>query len=453
MINISLAADKIVEFMQNNWHRKKGLFSLLIFAFLVTLSFVIAIQAPVYISMIIMSVTEIIVFIGWLYAKKIPRTARGKVGFVVCIACSTSDEEKKIHEDFIIPLRQLISTGRTGKAFHFIEMPQFIARSIIVQDDAIELRIKCKAHFMLYGRIRLRELNGTMQHFIDLEGAVTHRPISKEFSKSFADEFAELLPRKIGIPLENDLLTFQFTSEWAIIVAKYIIGIAAAYSGDLDYAESLYSDSLEQLKEKDHGFAVYAKLIQRIPKRISELYEVRARASYKRWEKSHAAGDIAKVGENLSKIGEAQKTKPGVVNLRAINLFLKDRDAKGAIQLLKKSAEKNNAIWHLNLAFLFAYVNDLKNALRHYKRAITFPIGSETIAEIEEFICLIIDEEPKKNQLFFCLGFINWKIKGDRKQAIKDFKKFLVEGKDGEFVQEKELVKSWIETIKTTREI
>ena len=173
--------------------------------------------------------------------------------------------------------------------------------------------------------------------------------------------------------------------------------------------------------------------------------------SYRRWVERHETVDIDQIRENLNKIEEARLTQSRVLNLRAISLFLKDRDAKGAIRLLKKSTEKNNAVWHLNLAFLFAYSGDLGNALRHYRKAITFPIEAETISQVEDFICLIIDEELNKYQLFFCLGFFNWKIKGDKKQAIKDFKKFLSTGAAIEFIHEKELVRSWIETIKTER--
>jgi len=449
MLKLSVTLDKIIEHIQNNWHTKISLILSIFVASILEISLLIYSKVDLNFSIVIIFVSVILLIGTWLYAKKIPTTRKGKIGFVVCIACSTDDEEKKIREDFIIPLRQLIATGQTGAAFYFIEIPQYVARTVIVPDDANELRLKCKAHFVLYGRVRLRELNGVMQHFIDLDGVVTHRPITKKVSKSFSDEFAELLPRKIGIPTENDLLTFHFTSEWAIIVAKYVIGIAASYSGDLDYAESLYIDSLEQLQTKDHGFPVYAKLIQRIPKRISELYEARAQVSYLRWSKEHQLSDIQQLEKNLSRIDVSRQMQPRVLNLRAIDLFISKRDAKGALRILKQSSEKNSAVWHLNVAFLFAYSCDLKNALRHYKKAITFPIDSATISQIEDFICVIIEDEPKKYQLYFSLGYFNWKVKGDKKQAIKDFRKFLSSGSDSEFVSDKELVRSWLTTLKT----
>ena len=55
----------------------------------------------------------------------------------------------------------------------------------------------------------------------------------------------------------------------------------------------------------------------------------------------------------------------------------------------------------------------------------------------------IIGEEPKKYQFHYCLGFFNWKIKGDLQQALNDFKEFLKVDQDNNFMKEKELAAEW----------
>ena len=57
-----------------------------------------------------------------------------------------------------------------------------------------------------------------------------------------------------SISEEDDLILFEFTSNWTVSTAKYIIGIAAAMSGDLNYAESLFNDLLNSIKTQDHNF-------------------------------------------------------------------------------------------------------------------------------------------------------------------------------------------------------
>lgn len=139
-------------------------------------------------------------------------------------------------------------------------------------DSANEMRVRCKAHFMIYGRVRRRVINEKENHIVELEGAVAHQPISDQVSDKLAAEFTELLPRNVHIPTENDLFFFQFTSEWAEIVARYIIGVAASCSGDIKYAEVLYLDVLSRLQNKDNDFPIYRKLKERVPHRCFFLF-------------------------------------------------------------------------------------------------------------------------------------------------------------------------------------
>ena len=65
------------------------------------------------------------------------------------------------------------------------------------------------------------------------------------------------------------------------------------------------------------------------------------------------------------------------------------------------------------------------------------PVESHVAGEIEEFICL---------------GFINWKLKGDKTQAIRDFEAFLSSGKKVEFATEREIARKWISEIQHTED-
>ncbi len=51
---------------------------------------------------------------------------------------------------------------------------------------------------------------------LKLESIVAHKPLPKEIQKQFTFEFKELFPKKLLIPIENDLLSFEFTSELII---------------------------------------------------------------------------------------------------------------------------------------------------------------------------------------------------------------------------------------------
>ena len=407
---------------------------------------ILAILQPIWwVTILALIFVAFIVSLIWWISRRPPKTPKNKVGFLVGIACDRDDESKKLREDFVIPLRQLIKSGKTGSAFHFMELAQHLARDIIEQDDAQSARLQSRANFLLFGRVRLRPINGQEHHIIDLNGIVSHKPVPDHISQSLAQEFSELFPMKVRISTENDLLSFQFTSEWAAVVAKYIIGIAAACSGDLAYAETLYNDALVQLKQKDQGFPIYQKLNKRLPIRISELYEAKAMVAYQAWVVDPMPSQIEEMGTNLQKaVPSRRDTIPSVLILRAIYVFLKERDARSAMRFLKAIKERNNGLWHYNIAFLYGYVGDLRLAIRHYKEAIKHDVNADVLSQVEEFMCRALQQEPNKFQICYCLGFFNWKAKGDKLQAKKDLTDFVNAGEVAVFKKEKEVAQQWL---------
>lgn len=385
-----------------------------------------------------------VVWFLWFYTTKPPVVPKNKIGFLVCITCSDEKELKSVTEDFIIPLRQLIRTGTSGNSFHFIEMPQRLANQVIDVDSALEMRVRCKAHFMIYGRVRRKIINKQENHIIELEGAVAHQPVSDEVRENLTAEFSELLPRNVHIPIENDLFAFQFTSEWAETVARYIIGVAAAYSGDINYAENLYQDVLSRLQGKDQNFLIYRKLKERIPHRLAELYEAMASTYFSKWSETRNFDYLTEVDEWLDKIDEVVKDNKTVLFLRAITTFLTTRSVEKAIDMLKRVKESDNQIWQCNMAFLYAYKGDLKKVIQHYRYAEQCDYQQEKLFQIEDFIHWLIEQEPTKYQLYYCLGFINMGIKGDQILAVENFKKFLEMCDESEYVKEKDLAQNWV---------
>jgi tetratricopeptide (TPR) repeat protein len=448
MAQLTASVEDLTRLFQKYWFEKTGLLVSLILAGALESSFLVASGTPLWPSITLLLITVLLIVVAWLISRRAPRTPRDKIGFLVSIGCTDDKESEQVREDFVIPLRRLVRSGTVGRNVHFMELPQHLARKVVELDDAESLRVKCRAHFVLFGRVRLRTtLEGRLHHFIELDGVVAHRPIPKTVSENLAREFSELLPRKVGISTENDLLAFQFTSEWADVVARYIIGIASAYSGDTRYAETLYEDVLERLKTMDSSFPVYIKLRERIPIRISELNEVRAILAHRTWANTHDPKYLNELSANLAKIHESRLGLPPVLNLRAIEAILQRRDADEALGLLKQSQDQNNGAWHYNMAFLLGYKGDLKVAVRHYRQATKFRVEPIVLSQVEDSLCWMLEQEPDKYQLHYCLGFFNWQAKGDNIQAVKDFTAFLALGDNAKFSKERELAAKWIDEL------
>ena len=199
----------LAETAEKYWPQKKGL----IFCLLA----IIVLEAPLfgilgfskYLNLILLLVSIVIVILTWFYMRRIPKTKKNKVGFVVSIYCEDEVELKKIKEDFIKSLRKLIIDGITGHTFQFIEIPVHVSKDIIDVEDAQKLRTKTKSHFLIYGRVRLRNIGGENRHHMELDGIVSHRIVDEGAKAKLVEEFSELLPRRVTIQQENDLLAFS----------------------------------------------------------------------------------------------------------------------------------------------------------------------------------------------------------------------------------------------------
>jgi len=441
---------QLIDLTKKHWHQKLGLFFAILLSVVLTHFIIKNIDLSEIIRCSIYLLFVIFVIFIWFHSNKIPKSKKGKVGIVVSIQTSNEDEEKIIKEDFILTLRSLLKNSPTGSSFHFIELPQHLSKNVNDIDDAIVLRAKTKCHFLIFGRVRLRTINKKECYVLDLNGVVNHKPLPKEIQKKFTREFTELFPKNLQISSENNLLSFNFTSEWTECVAKYIIGIASAFSFDFDYSEALFREVQSKLNTIKTDFPVFSKLKERIPIRLSEINLLRATRSFDKWKKSHSDEHLQQFSFFLAQISEDYNDDYQILILRGIDVFLNGRRVDEAIKITKKCKKFDDAIWHFNLAFLYAYKNDLAKSIRNYRKAANCEFEGHTIDEVESFLVKILEDEPEKYQLHFCLGFFNMEIKGDFKQAEIDLNRFL-NYEDDKFQKEKELAREWLNNIKTSQ--
>ncbi len=174
--------------------------------------------------------------------------------------------------------------------------------------------------------------------------------------------------------------------------------------------------------------------------------------AHQAWCETRNQESIDELGEHLEKVLDKRRTEPGILFLSAIHAFVTDRETERALKYLKKikgaaqgSADSNVVgTWNYNIAFLNAYKGNLNVATRHYRKAAMTVVEPDIINQVESFLCWVLEQEPEKYQLHYCLGFFNWKTKGDVAQAEIDFNRFLVARRDGKFEREKELVEKWL---------
>jgi len=102
----------------------------------------------------------------------------------------------------------------------------------------------------------------------------------------------------------------------------------------------------------------------------------------------------------------------------------------------------------MNLAFLFAYSGNMGKARSTYRKAFERSCNRTDVPiQTEEFMIWVLSQEPDKEQLYFCLGLVNWHGKKDKEQAVKDFQKFRDAGLEKKYPQEYALADTYIKML------
>ncbi len=440
--------SELTDFLEKKWLHASGLAAAALASAALSVTLFTSQDDGLLIRLVVATTAAVVITGVWLYSRRIPKTKLGRIGIAVAISCENDSESRRLRADFITPLQRAVHNGVSGRSLQLLELPQFLAAKLIDRELALAAMKKCRAHLFLYGTVRRRASGSEEFCLFELDGFVAHNPVSIEVRQAFVQEFSELLPKAIKIPAGQEFAGFSFTSDLTEIVAKYIIGIASGLSGDFDCAESMFTEVRGKIKGKSGDFPTFAKLTQRLPLRLAEVYEAKANSAYAEWRKNPTVENLGNFEITVQAMAAPDVVlRPSYHLLSAINQFLNGRDVSAALLSLKK-VRNSDGIWHLNVAFLNAYKGNLKSATRNYRLAETKDIDLDAIAQVEEFLCLILDLEPEKYQLHFCLGLFNLHIKGDLERAVRDFEDFIACGDESEFVNERKLAKKWIQEIK-----
>lgn len=359
----------------------------------------------------------------------LPKTKKGKVGIFLSLNCEDQQEKGRIEKDFVEEVKTILNSADKGEQFQVSVIPTAYTQLIRDLETAQKIRRKIRAHFFVYGDVSRRKVNGNDVHVIRNQQIVVHGSVPTQLSKILSQEMNEIFPRRLLVNVENDLLGFEVASRWFGISIRYIIGVAAFFSADFKFAESLFLSILE-IKDPETRANVprLSQIHSLTAKRLSEIYIVQARILFSQWRDSRNTNIMKSMRDLVEKSCKFRKPKKNsyeIYNLLAIASFVLDRNIQAAKNFLVHCKNSGDATWRFSMAFLEAYIGNLDSSLDIYRRALSKPVVPGVLNEIEEFITWILEVEPGKKQLFFCLGYINQFAKEDFTQASKDWEMFL----------------------------
>jgi hypothetical protein len=444
-----------LEWIKERWHSRYVLLILLLVTPLTLLIFFSNIDLNKLSGPNIILIIFILSFVCliWIITTRVPKTSNNKIGFVLAISTENQKQFIKLKSDFIDNLNKFSSQGNLSYQYQYIIYPEYYAKKLKSQEIAIEYLKKSRAHFLLYGQCRERNIDGKEHTVLDLNGAVSHRPLPEIVQKQFAAEFTELLPNRLAISKENDLFSFECASDWVSLVARYIVATASLLSGDFEYSRSLYIALRNELKRINTNIPSIVKIKVRLAPRLADTIATIARIKYLKYKIERDEKYLDEMGNELQQLEKVPSDHYGGHLLRATYYFLKFRDTKRALREIKSCKDVQDGAWLFSYAFLKAYNGDLRLAHSKYKSALKHVYAESVPLECEEFINDILQVEPHKYQLYYCLGVINFEVKNDYATAKKDFEIFLSSGIQSEFVEHRKLAKEYIFQIENKSKI
>lgn len=397
----------------------------------------------------ILGLTAVAVGGVWVATGRLKRHPPGRIAFGIAVYSDDRNQDAQLRADLIRDLKRYWLERQAFAKPSFISYPSAYARRLETSDDARAFAKRTRSHFLVYGRARKTTIDDKQNHFLEIEGVVMHSPIRKELSKTISLEFTEVFPRSSLIAEEGDLFAFRFTAEWVGTVSRYMTGIAALVSGDLDYSEHQFKTLEAELKGRTALPPGVSIIKNRLSARLADVYRSRLHYLLAAFFNSFSRERLEAIEAVLHDLDAYYPDYyPGLLQ-GAICDFLLRRDVKAAHAKIDRagSLQVPDGTWRFSKAFLRGYEGDLKGAYNEYRSAMALPFGGDIPLQAEAFIHHIIEEEPERVHLYFCLGLINHRIKGDLAAARRDFDSLLSSTDPTRFQREHELARKWIRQI------
>lgn len=360
---------------------------------------------------------------------KLPNFEKNEIGLLLAIKTETEAERLRVQNDFAENIEKALQASGSKLKFKVVILPPRISNHIKSPKDAIAITNKCKARFAIYGDVRTRTFKDKDYYVLRVISLVTHINVGSNIQELLRSEMNSLLPGETRIDCKDDLEGFELTSKQFALGSKYVIAIALYISGAkkeaTDLLQSLYS-SIRLLK-KQTELPSTEQLLTLVPKRLSELLHEQCHDLFWHWRNSHDNHHLIYIEELIERVPKEHSSMPSLLTLRAVCTFVLLRDIPKSENLIREvgKSEPNQPHWKYSLAFLAAYQGKLDNAYKLYRNAFNDDESNELPVEIEEFIAWIVEVEPDKYQLHYCLGLINFKKKKDFARANADFSLFI----------------------------
>ena len=431
-------------YVANKFHRLSALFALLFVSFWILLSLHALIREDFNYEWYLYGTVFLVIVSSWLFFRyrwpypknRVDRkTGKKKTGMVIAISYGNY-EGAKIRNKFIRELQRNINDAGLDKYFNVIPLLSHHSEKIKNNDDIENLHKKVDGHIYFYGDVQ-KESDGKdiKKYFLNIDGYVKHLPIPIPVSQELAFDFRAVLPKEISFSEFFELRGCRATAKIVYLTTKYVVGVASFLSGNPFLAYKMHKNLVSELNEyqeinKDDkikdltkfDFKQLKKIKNKLPLIISNETLVISRAYFLN----------KKYNEAQNFLSIALKNNPnnyGAYVLKAVYDFQLNNNPKESIESIKKAKKNsgNRFEWMYSYAFLKFWFGEYKDAYRVCKKitSLSYPWENVTLEEVEHFNLAILEKDKSKPQLYFWIGYLNYRKKNNNPNALIYFEEFL----------------------------
>lgn len=394
----------------------------------------------------------------WYFTSRLPKAEVGTIGLAVSIVCDDEDQSKRLRNDFVSRLRVQCGNWQVNGGAHVLQLPGWVAESLEEARNDTEFRSRAgdiagitRCDFLLTARATLRD-DGKPIHFLRMRGLVRHAPIQEDDAAKFAREFTEIFPSELAVSLENDFRQFESHARHLDLIARYVTGVAAGLSKDFVFAEQQFADLLVILNREETQDSTTSRLCRRSKRNLQQCRDAYNTQLVQRYRRSRDTCFIDELERRLLVLPANEQQRPDVQMSLALADFVLRRDTEGARARLITNKDHNSPEWQFNMAFIDAIEGNLQSAYKHYQNIERMDVDSALTVDVEEFIQIVLDEDPERKQLLFLTGMINRSFKNDVQAAKRDLKEFKKWAKNkSEFSAQVAATVKWLKELRYKR--
>jgi hypothetical protein len=187
-----------------------------------------------------------------------------------------------------------------------------------------------------------------------------------------------------------------------------------------------------------------------LPERITSFYLAWLQSAYSDYFLTRDSQYVELLDSLAAKLLQRDPANYNGLLCQAMTDFALRRDVKSAVRLVKRCKKQRDQTWRYSAAFLAAYGGNLKRAREEYARAFRGAGADPSVpVQCEEFIQIVLNEEPEATQLHFCSALINLHAKADTAAAQRDFELFLAGTPEHSFPAERQIAKDCLAQLRT----